>query len=477
MNDHQTLVFVPTYNEAENVERICSEILECGMNVDLLFLDDHSKDGTGEILDRLAGKDSRVKVLHRSRKLGIGSAHLAGVHWAYVRGYTALITMDCDFTHDPRYLSEFMKYTKDYDVVVGSRYLRKDSLEDWNRFRFVLTWLGHFLTKRFLKMPYDATGSYRLYCLDKIPGACFELVQSRGYSFFFESLYILYMNGYSIKEVPIVLPARTYGSSKMNTRDVLQSIFHLTRLYFITLTKRNKFRIQKPLVSHNDSPCLKDSWGWDIYWADKKGGVEWMYDWSATLYRKYIIKRSLNYFIERFFTKDAGLLHAGCGSGQVDIDISKKMKITALDMSLSALHRYREFNKGVDIIQGSIFQIPLRDKSVDGIYNLGVMEHFTEEDIQKILSEFHRVLKPNGMMVIFWPPTFGMSVVALKIAHFVLNKIFKRNIKLHPDELTRIRSKKHSQVIFEKARFRPIRYYFGIKDLFTHWVIIVSKGR
>ena len=165
----------------------------------------------------------------------------------------------------------------------------------------------------------------------------------------------------------------------------------------------------------------------------------YIYGLVAAFYRIFIIKPSLNYFLYKYFDRKSKLLHAGCGGGQVDIDLSKNLKITALDISALALNQYKKNNPNVEkLIHGSILSIPAKKSSYDGIYNLGVMEHFTKDEIMNILKEFHRVLKPNGVIVLFWPPEFGLSVKFLKFAHFILNKIFKKKIALHPDEISRI---------------------------------------
>lgn len=222
MKNDKTLVFIPTYNEKENVEKIYSEIAELNLGIDILFLDDNSPDGTGVLLDRLSEAHQNVKVIHRSKKLGIGSAHLTGIRWAYDHKYKKLITMDCDFTHSPEKLPFFIEYAKNHEVVIGSRFLHKESLSGWNPFRKFLTLKGHMLTKYLLKMPYDASGAYRLYRLDKIPRDVFELVNSSGYGFFLESLNMLNIKGFSIKEISIVLPPRAYGHSKMTIIEIIR---------------------------------------------------------------------------------------------------------------------------------------------------------------------------------------------------------------------------------------------------------------
>ena len=226
-----TLIFIPTYNEAENVERLFQQIHALGLNLDILFLDDNSPDSTGKIIDRIVSEHKHVSVINRTGKLGIGTAHKEGIQWAYEKKYEVLITMDCDFTHSPEYILDFMKSKDNADIVVGSRYLKKNSLSTWNLFRKSLTHLGHFLTVTLLEMPYDASGAFRLYHLKNIDENIFSLVQSNGYSFFFESLFILNFNKKKIVEIPIELPSRTYGHSKMTWKDAWKSLRFLLNLY------------------------------------------------------------------------------------------------------------------------------------------------------------------------------------------------------------------------------------------------------
>jgi dolichol-phosphate mannosyltransferase len=232
MPQNNTLIFIPTYNELENVKRIFNEIKALKLDADILFLDDNSPDGTGDVIDTLSKNNANVFTIHRSGKLGIGSAHQDGILWAYEKNYELLVTMDCDFTHSPSYISEFIKQSVNANIVVGSRYMQKDSLASWNLFRKFLTYLGHFLTVNMLNMPYDASGAFRLYNLKKIDRNLFQLISSPGYSFFFESLFILYYNKVTIVETPIELPSRTYGTSKMTWKDAWNSLKFLLKLSY-----------------------------------------------------------------------------------------------------------------------------------------------------------------------------------------------------------------------------------------------------
>lgn len=240
MSDQKIVVMIPTYNERENVRNMWRELSNLGIPLDILFIDDNSPDGTGAVLDEIVRTAPSVVVLHRPGKLGIGSAHLDGIRWVYDHGYTHLVTMDCDFTHSPSDIPDLLKYADNYDVVVGSRHIRKNSLDGWNLWRKCITRGGHILTSILLSMPYDATGAFRLYRLDRIPPEVFDLVTSRGYSFFFESLTILNLNKFCIKEISIVLPPRTYGHSKLRFRDMVHALTFMMTIFWIIRFDRKK---------------------------------------------------------------------------------------------------------------------------------------------------------------------------------------------------------------------------------------------
>jgi dolichol-phosphate mannosyltransferase len=470
------LIFVATYNEAENVEGLFERIQRLNLDADILFLDDNSPDGTGAIIDRIAAHNPGVHAIHRAGKLGIGSAHSAGIAWAYEHGYRTLVTMDCDFTHSPERIVDFLAHSGTNDIVVGSRYLQKGSLRSWNLLRKILTHTGHWLTRGLLRMPYDATGAFRLYRLDRIPAGVFNLVYSRSYSFFFESLYICWLNGARIHEISIELPARTYGNSKMAWRDAMYSTILLLHLFL-------KTRIDSRSLLHADpfsDPAAREQTQaqreWDAYWLQKKKPGALVYDLIAAFYRKFIIKPGLNHFARKYFSPGARILHAGCGGGQVDSDIAHRLSISALDISEQALSMYRKCQPLSErLIHGSIFEIPAGDSTFDGIYNLGVMEHFTEPEIHRILTEFHRVLKPGGKIVLFWPPSFGLTVRVLAAVHWVLHKAGKHEIKLHPDEITHVRSRKQVRAYLQSTGFSFLHLHFGCRDLFTQAVVVGRK--
>jgi dolichol-phosphate mannosyltransferase len=239
-----TLIFIPTYNEKENAGQMAEQLFALPLTADVVFCDDSSPDGTGQLLEDMKARFPRLQVMHRTGKLGIGSAHLDGIAFAYDQGYRTLVTMDCDFTHSPSDVPRLLEAAQQADVVAGSRFQGTDSLPGWSVLRKVLTHLGHVATRRMLGVTSDATGAFRVYRLDRVPRALFSLVTERGYAFFFQSMFIMQSNGLSIAEVAIKLPARTSGHSKMDLREVARSLEQLGRLYAARRLNPTQFKLR-----------------------------------------------------------------------------------------------------------------------------------------------------------------------------------------------------------------------------------------
>ena len=183
--------------------------------------------------------------MHRSGKLGIGSAHLAAINFAYTNSVSVLVTMDADLTHSPEHIPTLLKLLSSTDVVVASRFGDNGGLSDWNLKRRAMTLLGHLLTRVLLQIPYDSSGAFRAYRISNIPIELCGLVKSIGYSFFFESIKILDMNKTRITEFPVVLPARTYGHSKMRSKDILKSVTFMFQLSFKSIFSSDDLLVSK----------------------------------------------------------------------------------------------------------------------------------------------------------------------------------------------------------------------------------------
>lgn len=246
-NSH-ILVMIPTYNESGNIHSLIERLITIRQklgNFDILFIDDNSPDRTGDLLDEYNKKYNFISIIHRDGKLGIGTAHQRGIEFAYNLKYTHLITMDGDFTHPPELIPELLSHSGTYNIVIGGRHAKRSSLEGWDVYRKTLTFIGHQFTMRLLHLPYDATSAFRVYRIDIIPQDVFKLVMSESYSFFFESLCILNENKFTIYDVPVVLPPRAAGSSKLKFKDMLQCLILVVTLGFMIRTHNPKLYYKK----------------------------------------------------------------------------------------------------------------------------------------------------------------------------------------------------------------------------------------
>jgi ubiquinone/menaquinone biosynthesis C-methylase UbiE len=213
---------------------------------------------------------------------------------------------------------------------------------------------------------------------------------------------------------------------------------------------------------------------WDKYWATKSNIHNKLYDEIAIKYRKYIIKPYLRKYIYNYFKPGSILLHAGCGSGQ--IEDTKDFTIIGMDISQNALNIYKNNHSDPNLLQGNILSTGIRNNTVEGIYNMGVMEHFTTEEIHTILLEFNRILKPNGKIILFIPPEYGSTVIFFKVIHYILNNILHKNIHFQPAEINRIQSRKHAELLVKGTGLYINEFNFGLDDLCTHVAIVLEKS-
>jgi dolichol-phosphate mannosyltransferase len=220
------LVVVPTYNERENLPQIVPRILATDPRLDVLVVDDGSPDGTGRIADALAAADSRVSVLHRSVKSGLGRAYLAGFGWALERDYAWVFEMDADFSHDPKYLLDLLKKVEDADLVLGSRYASGVNVINWPMSRLLLSWFANKYVRWITWLPLtDATGGFKCFRRSVLEAIPLNKVRSNGYAFQIEMSYRAWKKGFRLAEVPIVFVDRVEGHSKMNKRIVREAVW------------------------------------------------------------------------------------------------------------------------------------------------------------------------------------------------------------------------------------------------------------
>lgn len=227
---NKILVFTPTYNERGNVQKLYQALKNLPCNLDILFCDDNSPDGTGAIIDEMVTKDRSVHVIHRPSKMGLGTAHIEAFNYARRHNYDYLITMDADFTHDPSYIPAMLGKKDSADIIIGSRYASSGKMEGWNVIRLPFTYLWRSLIKYGLDMPFDCTGAFRLYTVKVLKEPLFNGFTSHGFAFCMESLYRFKQNGASILEVPILARNRTEGKSKLSIKIMVEAAKQYLRL-------------------------------------------------------------------------------------------------------------------------------------------------------------------------------------------------------------------------------------------------------
>ena len=225
----KTLIIIPTYNEKENIELIVRQVLEVDSGIEVLVVDDNSPDGTGKIVDQMIESEPRIHVLHRSGKLGLGTAYVAGFKQAVEMGVDRVIQMDADFSHNPSYLANMLMASADYDVVIGSRYMNGNiSVVNWPLSRLMLSYFANIYARWVTGLPvFDVTGGYKVIRTDVLRKIDLDKISSNGYAFQIEMNYIFNKKGFSIKEIPIIFADREGGVSKMSRRIMLEAVFKI----------------------------------------------------------------------------------------------------------------------------------------------------------------------------------------------------------------------------------------------------------
>jgi len=236
----RALVIIPTYNERENVARIIDAVLSQDPRLSVLIVDDGSPDGTGAIVDEIAGRSDRVHALHRPRKMGLGTAYLAGFKWALERDYGFIFEMDADFSHDPGHLPEFLRAVESADVVIGSRYRDgKVTVVNWPMARLMLSYAANIYARTVTGLQlFDATGGFKCFRRTVLESIDLDDVRSNGYAFQIEVSFRAWKKGFRLAEIPIVFTDRTEGESKMSKRIVREAIWMVWRFRWWSLMGR-----------------------------------------------------------------------------------------------------------------------------------------------------------------------------------------------------------------------------------------------
>ncbi len=230
------LIIIPTYNEKENLAKIIAAAHTKLPNAHILVIDDGSPDGTGDIADGLAAKDERIHVEHRTGKLGLGTAYIHGFKWALARDYQFVFEMDADFSHQPRFLPDFLRVAETHDVVLGCRYMPGGGTENWPLSRQLISRGGNLYARMVLGLPFpDLTGGFKCFRRNALETIDLDGIMAVGYGFQIELTYRAHRAGLRVGQVPIIFPDRTEGVSKMSGDIFREAAIGVWKLRFAKL--------------------------------------------------------------------------------------------------------------------------------------------------------------------------------------------------------------------------------------------------
>ena len=225
---HRILVILPTYNEIDNVLDLSRDVLAEDDRLDVLVVDDASPDGTGDAVEGAMQHEPRLHLLRRAGKLGLGTAYLAGFQYGLDRGYDSIFTMDCDYSHHPRYLPSMLALLEERDMVIGSRYVPGGGVENWPWHRRMLSSFANFYARTLLRLPvHDCTAGFRGYKRQVLESVELSAIRSSGYSFLEEMAFRVHRCGFSIGEVPIIFVDRRLGVSKIETKEIYLAAWYV----------------------------------------------------------------------------------------------------------------------------------------------------------------------------------------------------------------------------------------------------------
>ncbi|MBF0430840.1 MAG: polyprenol monophosphomannose synthase [Fibrobacteria bacterium] len=227
------LIIIPTYNEIENLPRLLSEIDKLGIGAHVLIVDDNSPDGTGKWVEEQKTSVSHLHLIKREGKQGLGSAYVTGFKYAIKNNYDIVFEMDADFSHNPKYLHDFLLKIKNTDLVLGSRYIKGVNVVNWPMSRLLLSYGANIYARIVTGLPVkDSTSGFKCFRVEVLKALDLDAISSDGYCFQIEVTYKLWKKGFSIVEIPIIFVDRVAGQSKISGQIIKEAMFLLLKLRF-----------------------------------------------------------------------------------------------------------------------------------------------------------------------------------------------------------------------------------------------------
>lgn len=250
----KSIVVIPTYNEIDNIENLIVEIHQSVPNTHILVVDDNSPDGTARKVQELMQTDKQLHLLWREKKMGLGTAYCAGFQYCLDNGFEIIMQMDADFSHDPKDLQRFLEYIKDYDLVIGSRYISGVNVVNWPLSRLILSYGANIYSRIITGMPLmDGTGGFKCFRAEALKQINLKDIVSNGYSFQIEMNYRIWRMGGRIKEMSIIFIDRRSGISKMNKKIIYEAMWMVWKLRFSLKLRRELKKLRKSFTNRKDA--------------------------------------------------------------------------------------------------------------------------------------------------------------------------------------------------------------------------------
>ena len=225
------IVITPTYNESKNILVLIKKIKKIDSDLHILVIDDNSPDITSELVQQFANDRNDIFIINRKEKLGLGTAYITGFKWAIKNNYNFVIQMDADLSHDPKELAVMLEKIKNYDLIIGSRYINGVNVINWPMSRLLLSYFANIYSRLITGVPvFDLTGGFKCYKIETLKKMPFKSIKSEGYSFQIETTFYAWLNKFLIKEIPITFTDRTIGQSKMSKKIIYEAIWVVLKL-------------------------------------------------------------------------------------------------------------------------------------------------------------------------------------------------------------------------------------------------------
>jgi dolichol-phosphate mannosyltransferase len=464
----KTSVVIAAYNECENIgpltERLIRTLDAFTPGAWELIYIIEGTDATCSIAQSFAAARPEIRVFCGSEPSGLGAAFRRGFA-AIAADAEVAVTMDADLNHQPEEIPELIAalVRNGADLVVGSRKAAGAVAEGTPPWKRLLSNTGNRIMRRLLRAPVDdQTSGFRVYRPEVLRAVTFT---NNGFAFLPEILIGAHSLGFRIVEIPIRFIYRKQGQSKMRILPTALSYFSLFR-------RRGTVR-QKAMPPVPGA----DRENWNRHWAARgqRSGPS-AFALGSGIVRRVIFQPAVVHFLEKHFPPEGTFCEMGCGTGESSLRlVHGKRRFVGLDFSSEAISRAGATGHFHGLLCADVAYLPLRTGSIDGIWNLGVMEHFPLPILKRSLEEFRRVLKPGGIAVLFWPSENNSSRWVLGPLEWARTAITGKPFRFFPAEVSRLKSKQEAAAIIREAGFSPVEIDFSLRTALIHTVVVARK--